>query len=241
MLLLTLLLLLLTLASVPIPLVVVLSHLFPNFVWFVQTPRPVAAITFDDGPDPVWTPRFLDLLAKHKVRATFFLVSENARAHPELVARIRAEGHEIGNHFDRRGTTLFLSDADFERDLLRAQDALSPATPDIASPQDSTAEGNDLFFRPPSGFIRPAHRAIATRHGYTCVLGSAYAFDPHGPPRAYIEWVISKNLRPGAIVVLHDAGGDRSTNLAALPAILDAARSKGLEWVTLTDLMRSPK
>ena len=227
------------LAWVPFPLIRLLAAVLPGFVWFVETNQPVVAITFDDGPDPVWTPQVLDLLAKHEVRATFFVVGENARRHPELVARIRAEGHEIGNHFDRVGTTLFLSEADFERDLLAAEQSIGLRA--AAAQPDDGARRTMLFFRPPGGFIRPAHRAIALRHGYVSVLGSAYAFDPHGPPQAYIEWVIAKNLRPGAIAVLHDAGGDRSTNLAALAAILTAGKARGLRWVTLTELMQAGK
>lgn len=221
-------------ASVPDPLVRVLARLLPNFVWFVETSQPVVALTFDDGPNATYTPQVLELLAKHQVHATFFLIGENARMHPDLVERIRTEGHEIGNHFDRRGPTLFLSAQDFEKDLVRAEVSIGLVP---AGNPDSSKSAR--FFRPPGGFIRPTHRSIAERRGYISVLGSAYAFDPHGPPRAYLEWAISKNLRPGAIVILHDAGGDRSTNIAALPTILDAAKTKGLRWVTLTELLHS--
>ncbi len=81
------------LAWVPMWMVRALEWASPEIVWRVETSEPVAALTFDDGPDPVNTPQVLDILARHNVRATFFLVGEHARQHPELVERIRAAGH----------------------------------------------------------------------------------------------------------------------------------------------------
>ena len=93
--------------------------------------------------------------------------------------------------------------------------------------------------RPPGIWLRPSQQAAAARQGYLTVLGSAYAYDPYRPPARYIEWVIARNLRPGAIVVLHDAGGDRSHTVNAVPGILHAARQKELRWVTLSELLKA--
>jgi peptidoglycan/xylan/chitin deacetylase (PgdA/CDA1 family) len=194
-------------------------------VWRVETAAPVAALTFDDGPDPVYTPQVLDLLRRHHAKATFFLVGRRARARPHLVARMRAEGHEIGNHTETHGRTLVQPVARFEEDLLEGEKTLGLAA---ARPK---------LFRPPGVWLRPSQQAAAARHGYLTVLGSAYAWDPYRPPARYIEWVVAKNLRRGAIVVLHDAGGDRSHTVAAVPAILQAARDKGLRLVTLSELL----
>jgi peptidoglycan-N-acetylglucosamine deacetylase len=194
-------------------------------VWQVETTEPILALTFDDGPDPVYTPQVLDLLLRHRVKATFFLVGARARARPDLVARMRAEGHEIGNHTERHERTLLQPLSRFEQELREGEQTLGLAT---ARPK---------LFRPPGIWLRPSQQAAAARLGYLTVLGSAYAYDPYRPPARYIEWVIAKNLRPGAIVVLHDAGGDRSHTVNALPAILHAARAKDLRWVTLSDLL----
>jgi peptidoglycan/xylan/chitin deacetylase (PgdA/CDA1 family) len=204
------------------------SKAFPGTVWMVPTHEPVVALTFDDGPHPVHTPQVLDILKRHNAHATFFLVGAQARQHPELVARIRAEGHEIGNHTDSMKTTLYMSAERFEQSLQRAEQTLD------------LDEGRKLM-RPAGGLIRPSQVAAAKKHGYTVVVGSSYAWDPAHPPQAYIRWAIAKNLRPGAIAVLHDAGGDRSRSVAALEGILADAERKGLRCVTLSELLAAAK
>jgi peptidoglycan/xylan/chitin deacetylase (PgdA/CDA1 family) len=204
-----------------------LEWLFPRIVWHVETQEPLIAVTFDDGPDPIYTPQVLEILARHNARATFFLIGEQARLHPELVHAIRAAGHEIGNHTDSHGGTVLASQRNFEASLLRAETTLELR--------------NAKLLRPGGAWIRPAQLDYAAQHGYVTVLGSAYAFDPQRPPARYIEWVISKNLRPGAIVVLHDAGGNRSSTVAALESILAAAESKGLRSVTVSELIAQSK
>lgn len=217
------------LAVQPAGVVGLLARATPRIVWRVETWAPLVALTFDDGPDPVYTPQVLDILARHDARATFFLIGANARRHPEVVARIRGLGHEVGNHTDGRGTTALLSMRRFSDSLLKAEATLG------------LMDAQPKLFRPGGGWIRPAQLDLAVRRGYTCVLGSAQAYDPRRPPAAYIRWVIGRNLRPGAIVVLHDAGGDRSNTVAALPGILEAGRAKGLRFVTVSDLMTAPR
>jgi peptidoglycan-N-acetylglucosamine deacetylase len=212
------------LALQPAFVVELVSRVASAIVWKVDTTRPVVALTFDDGPDPVHTPRVLDLLAREKAKATFFLVGRRARAQPDIVKRIRADGHEIGNHTETHGRTLLQRESLFEAELLEGEKTLGLGAAKLK------------LFRPPGIWLRPSQQALAARHGYLTVLGSAYAFDPYRPPVRYIEWVIARGLRPGAIVVLHDAGGDRSHTVAALPAILRAAKEKGLEPVTLSEL-----
>ena len=213
----------------PAALAKVLARTFPPILWRVDTRQPVVALTFDDGPDPVYTPQVLEILARHNARATFFLVGEHARRHPELVAAIRRAGHEVGNHTGTMHTTFFIGQARFEEDLLRAEAALG------------IGSSKPKFFRPAGGLIRPAQLRWAKRNGYTCVLGSAYAFDPYRPPAGYIRWVIGKSLKPGVIVVLHDSGGNRSNTVAALEAILETGESQGLRWVTLSEMLATAK
>jgi peptidoglycan/xylan/chitin deacetylase (PgdA/CDA1 family) len=203
----------------------VVSRVASAIVWQVETTKPVAALTFDDGPDPAFTPRVLDALGRHDAKATFFLVGRRARRQPELLARIRAEGHEVANHTETHGRTVLQPESRFEKELLEGERTLglSAARPKL--------------FRPPGIWLRPSQQALAARHGYLTVLGSSYAFDPYQPPARYIEWVVARNLRPGVIVVLHDAGGDRTHTVAALPAILRAAKEKDLELVTLSELL----
>ena len=191
-----------------------LGRALPRIVWRVETSRPLVALTFDDGPAPDHTPKVLEILARHGAHATFFLIGNRAVSHPETVEQIRAGGHEVGNHYYTLRSTLRASDQEFRDDLKRTGDALH-------------LEGPLKLFRPPGGRIRSRQLDEAIRQGYTCVLGSAYPFDGARPPAAYIRWVVSKNLAPGTIVILHDGIADPSRSIAALPGILEAGRRQG--------------
>jgi peptidoglycan-N-acetylglucosamine deacetylase len=204
----------------------VLEPLTPNLVWRVKTDRPLVALSFDDGPDPEHTPKVLAILAQHEAHATFFVIGERAMRHPGLVARIRAEGHEIGNHYFMDGATLAHSDADFLGYLDRTERAAG-----IAGPRK--------LFRPPGGVAWPRQLQLARSRGYTTVLGSAYPHDPAHPPVSYIRWLVKKNLAPGAIVILHDGIADPSRTIEALPDILAAGRQRGLQFVPIGALMES--
>lgn len=203
-----------------------LARTFDGIVWRVPTARPLAALTFDDGPDRTCTPQVLDILRRRGARATFFLIGGHARAHPDLVRRIRSEGHEVANHTFSRATTWPMDADELERSVLATEALLG------------LGETRPKIVRPAGGLIRPSQLARLKRHGYVCVLGSAYAYDPYRPPAAYIRWVIGRNLEPGAIVVLHDGGGDRSRSVAALEGIIDAAEARGLRLVTVSELLR---
>ncbi len=221
--------LVLLLALQPTAAIDLLARVFPGSLWRVNTSEPLVALTFDDGPDPVYTPQVLAILARHDIRATFFLVGKNAQQHPGLVEQIRQAGHGIGNHTGTMATTFFLPTEAFEEDLLRTETTLG-----INSSWPK-------FFRPAGGWIRPAQLSRAKSLGYTCVLGSAYAYDPYRPPVAYIRWAVVKNLRLGVIVVLHDSGGNRSNTIAALEGILAAAQTRRLRWITLSELVLSAR
>ena len=196
---------------------------------------------------PLETPRILEILRAHNAHATFFLIGDRAARHPEIVAAIRAGGHEIGNHYQytRKGSVLAHSDDEFARTLLdvertlglapiittavapvvaRSADAISP-DPQAAS----SANPAPKFFRAPGGIARSAQLRRARELGYTPSLGCAYPHDPAHPPHAYIRWLITKNLAPGTIVILHDGIADASPALRALPEILAA----GANWPPL--------
>jgi peptidoglycan-N-acetylglucosamine deacetylase len=204
----------------------VLARAFPRFVWRVETRQPLVALSFDDGPAPDHTPQVLDILARYDAHATFFLIGNRVIAHPATVELIRAGGHEVASHHYTLRSTLRMTDAEF-RDGLRDTESALKLT------------GPTKLFRPPGGRIRGRQLDEAIRQGYTCVLGSAYPFDGQHPPAAYIRWVVSKNLAPGTIVILHDGIADPSRSIAALPAILEAGRRKGLRFVSVGALLGS--
>src|ERR1700720_3633459 len=111
----------------PLTVLPLLERLTPNLTYRIPTRQPLVALSFDDGPHPIFTPRVLDILQQHNAHATFFLIGERALRHPDLVARIKAAGHEVGNHYFTDGSLLLHSDADFVRNLEQTEKALGLA------------------------------------------------------------------------------------------------------------------
>jgi peptidoglycan/xylan/chitin deacetylase (PgdA/CDA1 family) len=203
----------------------VAARLAPNIVWRVPIDKPFVALSFDDGPDPTHTPQVLDVLERYGAHATFFLIGDRAKSHPELVQRIKAAGHEVGNHYFMDGSALGHSDAEFLGYLDRTELAIG-------------IPGQRKLFRPPGGIAWPSQLRLARERGYTPVLGSAYPHDPVRPPVWYIRWLVVKNLGPGAIVILHDGIRDPTRSIEALPQILAAGKRKGLQFVSVGTLLR---
>jgi peptidoglycan/xylan/chitin deacetylase (PgdA/CDA1 family) len=202
-----------------------LEKSMPGCVWRGDPQINAVALTFDDGPDPVYTPQVLEILDRWNIKAAFFLVGERARLFPDLVEEIRQRGHEIGNHTDSWDRTIGVGATRIERDLLEAHRTLALGS-------------GPKYFRPAGGMLRPSHLKVLKKHGYTCVLASAIPFDSYRPPAGWIKALVNRSLRPGAIVVLHDSGGDRSRTVAALPGIIEEAHERGLAIVTLSELLK---
>jgi len=196
----------------------------PNLIWRVSTEQPLVALSFDDGPDPDHTPIVLEILRRHGAKATFFLIGERAMRHPLLVRRLKAEGHEVANHYFMNGAVLGHSESDFVAYLDRTEAAIN-------------LTGAFKLFRPPGGVAWPAHLRLARERGYRCVLGSAYPHDPAHPPVAYMRWLVEKNLAPGTIVILHDGIADPSKTIEALPGMLEAGARRGLTFVPVGRLL----
>ena len=197
----------------------------PNLIYRVRTNRPLVALSFDDGPHPTFTPEVLEILERYDSKATFFLIGERALRHSEVLARIKARGHEVANHCFMDTSILGHSDAVFLDYLEQTEEAIGLTK----SPK---------LFRPPGGIAWPRQLRLARAQGYLCVLGSAYANDPIHPPMWYIRWWIEKNLVPGAIVVLHDGISDPRRGIEALPHILATGAQNGLRFTSIGALMR---
>jgi peptidoglycan/xylan/chitin deacetylase (PgdA/CDA1 family) len=163
----------------------------------VATPEPVLSLTYDDGPDPEFTGRVLDLLAEHGARATFFLLTERARRHPALVARMLAEGHEVGLHgIDHARLTRLSAPAVFR--LLRAgKDQLEQVTGRPAR-----------LYRPTYGAQSVPQFLAARALGLEVVIWSAWARDWEGAPAEVVGPRAVTAMHAGAIVLLHDSSGD---------------------------------
>lgn len=209
----------------PLAVLSVIEWFTPNVIYRVRIDLPLVALSFDDGPHPAFTPQVLDILQRHDAKATFFLIGERALRYPELVARIKAAGHEVGNHYYKNWPTLGHSDAGFLRHLQQTESAIGP----MEKPK---------LFRAPGGVGWPRQLRLARAQGYTYVLGSAYPNDPMHPPVWYITWLIEKNLVPGTIVILHDGISDATRSIQALAQILNAGRHRGLSFVSVGELIR---
>ncbi len=190
---------------------------------------PVVALTFDDGPDPVWTPRLLDLLAARGARATFFVLGDRAARNPDLIRRIHAEGHSVGTHTQHHTLKFHFASARYvEREIAEAIAVVAGILPE--SPR---------LFRPPQGLRTPSFASGWKRtRGLTCVTWSVRGLDSLATSSAKIIARIMRRLEPGAIVTLHDGtglggGSDREPTLAALATILDGCAARGLRCVAL--------
>jgi len=212
----------------PLAAVRVFERLTRNVIYRMRVELPLVGLSFDDGPHPTFSPRVLDILERHDAKATFFLIGERALRYPELVARIKAAGHEVGNHYYKDCSTFVHSDAEFLRYLEQTERAIGP----MEEPK---------LFRAPGGVAWPRQLRLARAQGYTCVLGSAYPNDPMHPPIWYITWLVEKNLAPGTIVILHDGISDATRSIQALPQILQSGRQRGMRFVSIGELMRASR
>ena len=192
-------------------------------IWLVPTHERVVALTIDDGPDPLTTPPILDLLRRYGAHATFFVISGRVAANEDLVARTIEEGHELGNHLNTDDPAILLDPPEFERQLLASHAVL--------------AQFDDVrWFRPGSGWYHAPMLATLSQHGYRCVLGSVYPFDPQIRSAWFAANYVLWNVRPGSIIVLHDHGGRGLRTAAALAVILPELQRRGLRVVTVSEL-----
>jgi peptidoglycan-N-acetylglucosamine deacetylase len=201
------------------------SRMIPaDVLWYVDTDDPVFALTFDDGPGPQTTPGLLEVLRRHSATATFFLVGERVRAHPELVAAITAAGHEIANHLMRDERSALVPDPRFRRDLAEVSELLAPYGP-------------VRWFRPGSGVFTPRMLRSAAAQGLRAVLGTLVAGNRGGPADARIAPDLAVGVRPGSIVVLHEGTPQRSGVVETTDELLGLLAARGLSAVTVAELV----
>jgi peptidoglycan/xylan/chitin deacetylase (PgdA/CDA1 family) len=184
------------------------------------------ALTFDDGPHAQGTPAVLEILARERVSATFFLVGEQVRRNPTLAREIVDAGHAIGLHCDRHRNLLRLAPRQVRADIARAQEAIEEAT--------DRAVG---LYRPPYGVLNASALRIAREHGWRTLLWSHFGKDwqAHATPES-IAALLTKGAGEGSVLLLHDADdysapGSWRRTVAALPRVLEIMAERGLEDV----------
>jgi cellulose synthase/poly-beta-1,6-N-acetylglucosamine synthase-like glycosyltransferase/peptidoglycan/xylan/chitin deacetylase (PgdA/CDA1 family) len=202
-----------------------------------RVPDRKIVLTFDDGPDPEWTPKILDKLAQHDAHAVFFVTGTMTSRHPELVRRMVDEGHEVGLHTFNHPDLSYQSPARIERELAQSQLALAGAagirTSLFRPPYSSTADALD-------DSSWPVTRQIG-RHGYITAFIDT---DSRDWARPGVEEIVRRATprQPGngAVVLLHDSGGDRSQTVAALNRLLPRLQAQGYEFPHLTGALDAP-
>jgi peptidoglycan-N-acetylglucosamine deacetylase len=218
------------------------GYLTAKYVKFAQFPtlyhqgaggEHQVAITFDDGPDPRWTPKILDVLKAANVKATFFLVGVNAEHHPALVRRIVDEGHEIGNHTYYHPNLALCWPEHIRLELNATQLLL----------ETITGRATTLFRPPYAADTEPSQLSeliplqIAEDLNYMVVMESIDPQDWAKPGADTILQRVKQQRHDGSIILLHDAGGDRSQTVEALPRILDWLHTRGDSVVPLSTLL----
>ena len=191
------------------------------------------ALTFDDGPDPTWTPKILDILKSKHAPAAFFILGQQAENYPGIVRRIVAEGHEFGSHTYTHTNLSLAGDQRTRLELDATQRLL----------QTITGRSTTLFRPPYEADSRPNQLSevtpliVAQDLGYLTVMESIDPEDWDKPGTEVILQRIKQQRRNGTIILLHDAGGDRSQTVAALPQIIDYLRARGDQIVSLGTLL----
>jgi peptidoglycan/xylan/chitin deacetylase (PgdA/CDA1 family) len=191
----------------------------------VHVSGPYIALTFDDGPHVTLTPKLLDLLAAHHIKATFFVIGQNVAEHPEIVARTAREGHEIGNHSWSHPNLGKMSDESIRRQLRQTEDAIGSAT-----------GTKPTLLRPPYGSLSTRQkRWIHDEFGYEIILWDVDPLDWKRPGPSVVGKRIVKETRAGSIVLAHDI---HPGTIAAMPSTLDQLEAKGFQFVTVSELIR---
>jgi peptidoglycan/xylan/chitin deacetylase (PgdA/CDA1 family) len=190
------------------------------------------ALTYDDGPNDPHTLRLLEVLAKHDVKATFFLIGRYVKQRPDIARELVRAGHVVGNHTFSHPNLIFASARQTRTQLLDCQQALA----------DAVGEHSRLF-RPPFGGRRPSTLRIARELGLEPVMWSVTGWDWKGKPAEYVERRVRQQVRGGDVILLHDGGhstfgADRSQSVIATDRLIDRYKSDGYEFVTVPEMMQ---
>lgn len=191
------------------------------------------ALTYDDGPNDPHTFRLLEILAKHGAKATFFTIGKYVLQRPDILREIVKAGHSVGNHTFTHPLLIFKNAAEIRKELSDCRSAL----------QDSIGEHSNLF-RPPFGGRRPAVLRIARELGLQPVMWNITGYDWNAPPATVIVQKVSRRIRGGNVVLLHDGGhlamgADRSQTVIATDRLLARYQAEGYEFTTIPQMMGS--
>ena len=197
-----------------------------NYVFSGPYNKAEVALTFDDGPDPVFTPQILDKLQRYGVKATFFLLGVNIEKYPEIVKRIAAEGHTIGNHTYDHPKLTEISDEAYHNQIQKADELIQ-----------NLVGYKPKFFRPTYGAINENQVQWATEKGMMVVQWSIDTLDWKGLSAETITQTVIANILPGSIILQHNAAGvPLQGSVDALDQIIPQIQGMGARFVTLPEM-----
>jgi peptidoglycan/xylan/chitin deacetylase (PgdA/CDA1 family) len=208
----------------------------PTGQWFGRTFTGIApgskriALTYDDGPNDPHTLKLLEVLARHSVPATFFMIGEYVRARADIAREVARAGHVTGNHTMTHPLLIMESATNTRRQLLDCRAALT----------DAVGEHSNLF-RPPFGGRRPTTLRIARELGLETIMWNVTGYDWNAPPAAVIEQKVAGQVRGGDVILLHDGGhktmgADRSQTVIATENLIRRYKDDGYEFVTVAEM-----
>lgn len=200
-----------------------------EIVWEVPTNSKVIALTFDDGPDPRYTPEIAALLKKYEAKSTFFVVGSRVSQYPELVRSLAQDQHEIANHTFNHPDIRKLTPERLRDEVEKTQEAIFSAT-----------GVRPTLFRPPGGYYSESVVHTAKQAGFLIVMWSWHQ-DTRDWTDPGVKKIVDKvlgNARNGDIVLFHDYGGNRKQTVQALEQILPELQKRGYRFVTVSELMK---
>ena len=209
--------------------------------WYGRTFTGIAAgtkqlaLTYDDGPNDPHTLRLLERLARHEVRATFFLIGRYVQQRPEIAREIVQAGHIVGTHTFTHPLLTFQSAAEIGQELSECRSALEDAI-------GGSPKAISNLFRPPFGGRRPAVLRIARELGLEPVMWNVTGYDWDAPPSAEIEQKVANQIRGGDVILLHDGGhkqmgADRSQTVVATDHLINRYKSEGYDFATIPEML----
>lgn len=202
-------------------------------IYRIRTDKKRVALTFDDGPSPVWTSKILDELKKSGVKATFFMVGHHVQKYPDVARRVAEEGHTIGNHGYAHSVLLYYTPPEIEEEIKYTEHVI----------RETTGRTTKIF-RPPKAWLSKSIKEKIKSMGYDVVLWSLNSKDWVSFNHRDIVRYLAKRVKNGDILLFHDSGnvfttegGNRNQTVKSISLLARTLQEKGFEFVSVEELI----
>ncbi len=204
-------------------------------VFRVKNKDKMVAVTFDDGPSPIWTPQILDELKKVDAKATFFMIGHHVRKYPEVARRVAEEGHQIGNHGYAHSVIFYYTPPEIEEEIKYTETVIREITGQTTK-----------CFRPPKAWMPEDIKRHIKSLGYSVVLWSLNSKDWVEFNHKLMVRYLARNVKSGDIILFHDSGnvfstegGDRTQTVLAISSLVKVLREQGYKLVTVEEMLNA--